>query len=239
MKLILFFSLIGIQTISAQIYYGTNGLGRLEFINDSAYTISFFWLTDNGEIVDTGFYKQKDDIIWLSSKIRKPYKVISSKEEQFVGTGYPVLLKLYYKDYKNGNYKLGNEDCYGIFDTINNHIVYNYRNIQKDYILVIHNGPFYDRLKWEGETINFFTIKYMYSFPNDVIRPVYFDEFPLRIKGNKLIPIDERKMENCWINNGFYFPTMKESKKEKNFKTIARWSIGLQGLPCSICVPGP
>jgi hypothetical protein len=66
---------------------------------------------------------------------------------------------------------------------------------------------------------------------------IFLDDFPLLIKGNKLIPIDKKKNEECFINNGFYFPIIKKSKKEKNFKTIPAWTIGLQGLSCGKCVP--
>ena len=61
---------------------------------------------------------------------------------------------------------------------------------------------------------------------------LYFHEFPLLIKGKKLVPCgNKEQLEECWINNGFYFPIMRQRRKKSEIKTISLWSIGLQGLP--------
>ena len=56
--------------------------------------------------------------------------------------------------------------------------------------------------------------------------------FPLLIKKNKLIPIDKNKNEDCWINNGFYFPTMVRRKDslDKNVDRILVINRGIIGL---------
>jgi hypothetical protein len=76
--------------------------------------------------------------------------------------------------------------------------------------------------------MSFFSITFLNNDYNEVL---FLNNFPLLMKGNKLIPCgDKNLLEDCWVNNGFYFPIMKKSKKDVEFETIVRWSIGLRGL---------
>jgi hypothetical protein len=60
---------------------------------------------------------------------------------------------------------------------------------------------------------------------------VVFNEFPLLIKRNRLIPIDKEKQMQCWLDNGFFFPKMKIRKKEEKYDIINGYHIGLRNLP--------
>lgn len=233
--IILLSNILNAQTI----YYGKNNKGNMELLNDSMYTVRFY--TEFGidhiyQYPDTGYYKKNGDTIFLLSKPRNSFEVIVPEQQQISkNTGYPILTKKYSFNDRKKEYELVYESWYEIFDTLNQQIVYNDFYVSKDCILVINIGGSYSfRLKWKLDATFFFTLKLL---DQKFIRPVFLDEFPLIIKGNKLIPINKEKNEQCWVDNGFYFPIMRKSKKEKEFKTIARWSIGLQGLPCSICAP--
>ena len=60
-----------------------------------------------------------------------------------------------------------------------------------------------------------------------------FSSISPQIKKNKLIPIDKNKNEDCWINNGFYFPTMIYRSKDyepKHSKTIRVAFRGIIGF---------
>lgn len=217
--------LLSINSINAQTYYGKKDFGKIEFIKDSIVTISFARANLDNQI-DTCYYRKNEDTLFLSSKLKTRYEVQINNKEQPIGLGFPTLIKLYWKTGKK--YELMFEYL-SIYDTVNNQIVFNGDfTILNNTILVISGGYYYNRMIWKNEESKYFTLK---KIKYSGLQHVFLDNFPMLIKGNKLIPIDENKNFQCWVDNGFYFPTMKKSKKEKEYKTIGYWSIGLRGLP--------
>ena len=58
-----------------------------------------------------------------------------------------------------------------------------------------------------------------------------FNEFPLVVKGDSIIPVDNEKNYQCWIDNGFFFPIMKKSyDKPWEAKDLPYQRIGLEGI---------
>src|SRR5574344_566674 len=223
--LILLFS----NFVFSQSYYGKNDLGKIEFINDSTCLVSFLGFP-YCDIVDTCTYIKNNDTILLSTKLKQQCNIEYHYDESTIGKGYPVLLKTYIK-YSNG-YKLGEEVWNLIYDTLNKRIIWN-NSLNEDKLIVIRIGPYYDVRKFikRQEGTNYGGI--MPIIINLNFGPsynyLYFDNFPLLLKGNKLVPIDKEKNETCWIENGFYFPIMKRSKKVKRYRTISYWSKELRG----------
>jgi hypothetical protein len=219
--------------LNAQSYYGINNFGKIEFLNDSMYQIYCamdFGIDEFYQYPDTGYYRNQDDTIWLSSKIKIPYQLYRFEEKQSVDSVFPVFLKRYVYDCNENLYKLEQESCSGILDENRPLIVFNDQHVNKNDLLVFLWGIEYERLIWEEEDTNFFAIQYIDTL-HTVHRRIYFNEFPLVKRKKKLIPIDEKKVQQCWIENGFYFPIMKKRKGRKDFATLARWSMGMQGLP--------
>jgi len=68
----------------------------------------------------------------------------------------------------------------------------------------------------------------------DYVKGVIFNEFPLLVKGNRLIPIDKEKQLECWFDNGFFFPKMKLSKKNKKYDVMNGHDVGLKNLPAEM-----
>src|SRR5574344_2445878 len=84
-----------INILNAQTYYGTNKLGRLEILNDSLYSVSFYALNEI-TYVDTGTYKRNNDTILLNSKVKRPFEVIDRNEEyDFPKTCNRLFMKQY------------------------------------------------------------------------------------------------------------------------------------------------
>lgn len=221
----IFIILLSINSLNAQTYYGKKDFGKIEFVKDSVCTVSFA-----GEglynIIDTCYYRKNGDTLFLSSKLKTRYEVQLNNKEQPIGQGFPTLIKVYWKTGKK--YELMFEYL-SIYDTVNNQIVFNNDfPILDNTILVISGGYYYNRMIWKNKESRYFTIK---KVKYSGLQHVFLDNFPLLIKVNKLIPIDETKNFQSWVDNGFYFPVMKKSKKEKEYKTIGYWSIGLRGLP--------
>jgi hypothetical protein len=218
-----------INILNAQTYYGTNKLGRLEILNDSLYSVSFYALNEI-TYVDTGTYKRNNDTILLNSKVKRPFEVIDRDEEyDFPKTCNRLFIK-HYIDFKKG-WQLVYEynASHMFFDSINNQLICNWMPSDSLDILVISNSFIYRRLRKTGVRTQFFTIKFL-DDKNKMDR-IYFDNFPLKIKGNKLIPIDKKKNEQCWVDNGFYFPKMKKSNTKKEYDRIIVSYRGLRGLP--------
>jgi hypothetical protein len=227
-NLIIYFCIIS-GLCDAQTYIGKNKLGKLEFLNDSICLLSFI-RTDIVTLVSKCFYIKSQDTIYLTTKVPEHFKInISEKESP---TGYAVLIKDYW--YIEHKYRLANEGYLGVWDTIQQKLIIRKDfDIKKGEIIVMQNGPFSERLKINSDIP--FDVKFISitdnSIGNDFEDCLYFKKFPLLVKGNKLIPCgDKNLLEDCWVNNGFYFPIMKKSKKDADFETIAHWSIGLRGL---------
>jgi hypothetical protein len=225
---------IWVNFIHSQNYYGDNDFGKLEFIND---TICLAYFINTSEFIDNQicYYQKSNDTIFLSTRIKNPFEIIINNDEHIINCDSPILTKQYRKN--NEGYKLVDEFSGGFYDVEEKQIVYNFISFDEGDIIVIKEFIFYRRLRWDkNERSRFSMIK---CLDNGVDNSIYFNNFPLLMKGNKLIPIDKDENEKCWINNGFYFPVMTKSKKEKEIKTIPRWTIGLQGLPCGISVSEP
>ncbi len=207
----------------SQIYYGKNNFGKFELINDSICSVSFMFDYENK--TDTCYYYTNNDTIFISSKRINPIEVSVYSEKQEYNQHYPVLLKSYIKH--KDSYELLHEYSYGTYDTINKIIHFNQYKPIKNSIIVIKDGPIYYRFIWEYDSVSHFSI----NDHNRYQQYTFFNNFPLLVKKNKLIPINKEKNFNCWIENGFYFPIMKKSKISKKYKTVAYWSAGLRGLP--------
>lgn len=229
MKNIMVLSVLLISNfVFSQTYYGKNDFGKFEFINDSVCTVSFlglpFW-----DIVDTCSYIKNQDTIFLSSKIQQ-CEIKYRSYDSPIGKGYPVLMKIYEKRQKK--YELVGEVWDLVYDTLNKRIVWN-KHWDGDALIVIRIGPYYDirtEVKRQSST-DYFDKKRIIINIDYVPTRIYFDSFPLLLKGNKLIPLDKTKNETCWIENGFYFPIMRKSEKVKEYETIVYRLKGLIGLP--------
>ncbi len=218
--------------IFAQTYYGKNNLGKLEFINDSIYVTSFYTFTEM-RFYDTGTYYKVGDTLFLNSKVKLPFVLEEvSREERFeTGSGNDInrIIKFFSKDKEmRGCYRMTKECAgYGIFyDSINKELKCPVPICNGEVIVVFECG-IYRRIKANGN-YKYYKIKIM----DDKIDRIYLDNFPLLIKKNKLIPIDKNKNEDCWINNGFYFPTMVRRKDslDKNVDRILVINRGIIGL---------
>ena len=212
---------------SGQVYYGKGNFGKMEFINDSVALLSFN--NENGKIINTQVScSGHNDTIFMSTKVEEPFTVIFSKTKIPINTGgWCVLTKNYIKLNK---LVLGIEGCFGYYDTITKNIVFNDFFVKNGEILVFKTGPFYVRLKIHT---NNYEERYFSIHKNDFDEEhwIFFKKFPLLKKGNYLIPISNTLNYQCWVDNGFYFPKMKISKKVKEYKTVPIWSLGLRGLP--------
>jgi hypothetical protein len=227
--LILLIILLLTEFIYAQCYYGKNNFGKVEIINDSTCLVSFLYIFSGihttTALTDTCYIKTIGDTILLSSKIKKHIEIKPSLKaiENDNADCQSLTIIYYYKKIKN-KYKLYNEIA-AIHDE---RIVCNYTTIWNGVIIVFLSGLEYIRVLYEGTRTDHFTIEISGFYETQF---VYFDNFKLLKKGNKLIPIDTKQNTDCFINNGFYFPIMKKSNEFKPYKCIVYWTKGLQGLP--------
>lgn len=216
----------------AQIYYGRGNFGRLEILNDSSCTICFM-IDPNiknsmgGKITDTCSLIQSGDTIFISTKIRHRFDSVKCNYHYDSFEKYPTVYKKY-QNYYGNDYRLVNE---GVCFLYGNYIGFSdFDSFKKGDIIVFRNYVMYDRIIWVYSNDTHILI-------DNLVDSCCLDNFPLFIKGNKLMPIDKEKNKQCWIDNGFYFPTMKRSSKAKSFNTIPRWSLGLNGLPNGFTLP--
>lgn len=209
----------------AQAYYGKGNFGRLEMLNDSTCTICFIidpniYNSQGGKLTDTCSLEKSGDTIYISTRERFRFEAAENYSDDSLEK-YPTVFKLYRNEYGDG-YQLVYEDvCYLFGKFID---IYDFDGFRNGDLIVFRNYVMYDRFLWTYG-------KETHILIDNLVDGCCLDRFPLLMKGNKLIPIDKEKNEQCWIDNGFYFPTMKKSNKTKSFDTIPRWSIGLNGVP--------
>lgn len=227
-KSIFFYVVFLCNATFAQVFFGVNGLGRLELVNDSIYTVSF--IIDSGEpIVNSGVYYVNGDTVFISSNIPIPYHICVLDEDTMI-TGNCTLVKVYRKI---GNSFSLIEGCYGVFETANKKLFIKNVFLKSEDIIVFKDGPFYKRLKIKNDLdySKMLVIDFL-NLGNGFEEVLTFNRFPLLVKGKKLIPCgSDEVIEDCWIYNGFYFPKMKRRKKDIKYQTLGLWSLGIRGLP--------
>ncbi len=227
---IFFLLLISVFSIKiySQAYYGKNNFGKFQFLNDSVCTVSF---TDvpgwpRIHIIDTCNYIRKNDTIFISTKIRNKFEIVKSDTPFNLSGNEPILLKVYKK--KKKNYFLETEYLYGVkLDTSSKSVTISNTYLEKGDLVVLYFYASYSRFEMKYSSSEYLLIKLNEL---ETFQTTFFDSFPIIIKRNKLIPLDGQKQHQCWVENGFYFPTMKFSRNEKNYHGIFYNKIGIKGL---------
>ncbi len=235
--LFLIFTIINL--ISQSLYFGKNRFGRLELINDSMGIICINSVGQGLNIYDTIYYRKKNDTMWISTILKERYSIVRSDSAIPVLDGPPVIIRRY-KKVSNTKYKILQQFILP-YDTINKQIIFNdlqppLENGEILFIDLVYGGKFLiDEPYFSLTNSNHFAIR----FNDALLSKHYFfhlNEFPLKIKKNKLIPISNEAQQWCWIYNNHYFPVMKKAKKEKHFYTFARHfsgdDMGLQRINC-------
>jgi hypothetical protein len=222
--LVMFFA-----NIQSQTYYGEKGFGKLQILNNSTCTVNFISMGYYFPI-DSCHIRKHGDTVWLSTKARWRYKAnIFDEMQTSLNPWYPIIIKRYfYAPYnKKDKYEFQGEDI-AMYDSVTNTIIYENALRREEYIIVFKDIFEYHRIKCSSKAEKYYLTIEMNP---DYIQGVIFNEFPLLIKRKRLIPIDKEKQMQCWLDNGFFFPKMKISKKEKEYNVINGHSIGLRNLP--------
>ncbi len=223
------------NVIRCQTYYGKNNFGKLEFINDSVCELNFYhYISIYSPLTNYCKYTKHGDTIFLSSEYQNLYFLELYDTIQKETKGLPILIKTYAKS--DDKYKLMGESIYSELDTTDNSIIINDGFIDYSEILVLCIYPFYDIRCYVPIALknhlrnnsNRYSIKINL---NHIIGQIYLSNFPLLVKRNKLVPIDENMQLKCWVENGFYFPTMIKKTKNKRYNTINYCFRALYGLP--------
>lgn len=219
------------------LYYGANRFGRLELINDSIGILCINSVGQGFNIDDTIFYRQSNDTMWLSTKIKEKYSIVTSDSAIPVLDGKPVIIRRY-KKVSDTKYMITQQFILP-YDTLNKQIVFNDLQPPLEYGEILFFDFWYGGKFLINEPYhpiinsNFFAIKFNVALASRNYILI-LNEFPLKIKSNKLIPISNEAQQWCWIYNNHYFPVMKKAKKEKHFYTLARYTrdMGLQRINC-------
>lgn len=217
---------------SAQHYYAKNGKAELKLINDSNYVLSFFSLfTNEYHLFDTGYYKIKDDILYLTSRPTNPMRLLPDFDTVNNTRVHDriFIVKEYHKT-KNG-YRMIIEGATNQMYVCNNeNVICVPFKIGADNIIIVHDQKTGDYLRFKPNSETVRSQKYLHpfksfiAFKQEFAGKVYLDSFPLKMRGNSLIPIDKNKNYDCWLHNGIYFPKMDTKER-----TIHLWHYGYRG----------
>lgn len=247
-----FFILIYCSSLSAQQYCGTGYRFLIQVVNDTLAKGAFL---SEGACLDLPFQDilltHKGDTTFLNSHrpSRIAWSVISESEANEIlkrQLGRPVIVKLFTPNHHsyNPDYYLSAEMVL-IMDTQNYQIVYPERLIGDDYIIVVKDygyvRTFVPRAACPSENERLLLdLKGDHSMTTPRTQCL-FNAFPVRITNDSIIPLDEKKNFDCWIENGFRFPPMRrKSEMQQPFylrgldlptvKLESCYSIGYQGI---------
>lgn len=224
------FFLLNVLDVVGQVYYGENKFGKIQFINDSIIYIHFIDRPFN-MIRDTCFVERNGDTLFITTKEIWKYKLVDIKKEEYhVKNSIPIICKIYWT-YKNKHEF--EQEIIAEKDLEKNLIYVNYVTIPVDYTLIFNNYGMYSRTKIYIPNDEYCCLIFKYNNTTINNNLCVFDRFPLIKRGNRLIPINGSLQEQCWLDNGFFFPKMKILKKaKKKYYVINDYSVGLQNMPC-------
>ena len=232
-----FFSL---NCLFAQSFYGVNGLGQMELINDSLYCVSFY-AYGILDFCDTGTYYKKDDTIYLNSATKQNFEFITEEKKvtnRNLNLFSEYTVKIYRKD-KEDEYRFIYETIIPLchYDSIKKELFASVSVCNGDIVVVESFSPYKYRRFMVATPQKYKSYKLRFRISDDKIDRVYFNNFPLLKAENKLVPINDDKNFHCWVDNGFFFPTMElKTKKEKRNGRILLSERGVQGLVNKIMI---
>ena len=222
-------------------YTGIDGRFVLSFADDITVQARFF-MVDRFQRYQKIHYHTNEDTIFLHnfSQARIPYSLCKSKDAKNIKpeTGIPVIVKFFHP--KQGAWKkevqeqvLLHEGIY-YMDSASSQLYIPYADCQYSNIIIVNTGSYYARLYKDVDTSIYPSYDYLkIDLSNRYSACLYalFNEFPLLIKGDSIIPIDTAKNYQCWIDNGFFFPTMTKGRnKPWEAKDIPYWRVGIEGI---------
>lgn len=228
LTLFLIFTIINLT--SQSLYFGKNRFGRMAIINDSICVLSFYNFGFNTEPYnDTCNYIIKNDTMFISTKMKDRYEILSIDTTIPIFKSENVITRVYRK---SGDYYNLQKEFVIAYDKVNRQVILNNDeyNIKKgDLILFVDKGrilltdKYCNKINSQYIAIKF--NRFLYDTSQKMGMPYYFsiflNDFPLIIKGNKIFPAFETDNEQCWAENGFYFPVMKKSKNEKPYYVMS------------------
>lgn len=231
-KLMCVFFCFSSMILWGQRYYGKNDFGMIDLSNDSSVIVSFigsFGIDHIINLKEKGIVRKAKDTLFLSTVERWEYKVSVDSVMNFKRNHcVPTLYRIYHYNSQTREYDFDRE---GIAwrDTIIGKV-----NIWCEdmwpgyYLLMIKVYNQYERIVLKN--IDYFenngmliTISRNPNFKGHLV----FDDFPLLIKGNKLVPISKNKCFQCWIENGFVFPKMKKKNQFMPYYTYYGYNKSL------------
>lgn len=206
----------------AQHFVAKDGSGELRIIDGSRYEISFYSISGvdsdtEVSIYDTGYYRIKKDTIFLSSKMRSWADIATiydtSELECWEAAQY-LIQNLGINDqgewFEHYKYLVGNVFHKG--DTI---ILYCPMFLCRDCIISVFDNHLQRRVIPDEKLFRSYQQEkfyYVIIYP-DKAGSIYLSDFPLLIRGKRLIPINENKRFECFVYNGFEFPVMDQKKR--------------------------
>lgn len=248
----LIFTLLYCFSLSAQEYCGSNGRFLIQVVNDTLAKGAFL---SEGPYLGLPFQDirltHKGDTTFLDSQrpSRIAWSVISESEANEIlkrQLGIPVIVKLFTPNHNsyNPDYYFSAEMIL-IMDTLNYQIVYPESLIDDDCIIVVKDygyvRTFVPRAACPNENERLLLdLKGDHSITTSR-KQCLFNAFPVRITNDSIIPLDEKKNFDCWIENGFRFPPMQRTSEIQQpfylrgldlptVKLVSCYSIGYQGI---------
>lgn len=232
--------------LQAQQYCGPDNKFLFQIENDTLAKGAFLTAnhTSNMPFQDIRL-TTKGDTVFLNSD--RPHRItwfdVSEEEAENIEkkqSGIPVIVKLFnpvnweqktHTEYYS-EYYMWNEHIL-ILDNTSNEIVLPFL-IKDDYVIVVKKYGEYSRtFISEKEFPKGRRVVLSICGPScrDLETQCIFEDFPVKITDDCIIPLNEEKNFQCWIENGFYFPEMHRKTNTKQPIQLINWlSIGYQGL---------
>lgn len=186
---------------NAQNYYGVDGFGKLTLTKDNKYHLHYF---DTG--LEEGSFRIYGDTLYLKSDYLPIQLVEMPLDSFYEPKGYNIPFKVY------------NEDCLildtiAIYDTINN-MAFIDVSIEKGLVLAFEMIPFTYKIMLDTSIKGSQWVR----LAKGLNRKIFFDNFPLLIFKDCLIPIDSSKKTVFRRINNLDISPMCKGRRNKKYK---------------------
>lgn len=211
----------------AQHFVAKDCNGEMRIIDESRYEISFYSISgvpyddanDESRIsfYDTGYYRVVKDTIFLSSEKHSWADIVTvydtSGLDRMDSARYLIQsLAVNEQGEWREHYKYLVGDVYRKGDTL---ILYCPRFLCRDCIISVFDNKIQRRVIPDEKLFLSYRKEksyYIIIYPDKIDR-IYLTDFPLLIRGKKLIPLSSYMNFKCFVYNGFVFSQMDQKKR--------------------------
>lgn len=215
-----------------------SSLGYFSLCIESDSTILARFLSHpNDKYQRIPYIRREDTLILYNTSYRRVKWRYRSAEEVTLKltelTGTQCIVKIYKWEMNDDYHEFHcTQELKGTYDTTNNLVyIHDTSSSSELFVIIDRWGTSMRFEKTDGDTLmdKYLEIDLSMLYRYDI--GALFDSFPIIVRHDSIIPIDNNKNFICWVDNGFYFPILTANYNHEHWPlVITKSRIGVLGL---------